>query len=116
MGLLVLTLVAIVVAETWFDWRDAKRSRPIPEWGKGVALGGLAAVSIAASSAFASVWIRDEAGDWTGGFGAPRFWLEIAFALAMLGVIVYGIRKKRLRLMFLVSCALIVVFALGMAL
>ena len=116
MGLLVLTLVAIVVAETWFDWRDAKRSRPIPEWGKGVALGGLAAVSIAASSAFASVWIRDEAGDWTGGFGAPRFWLEIAFALAMLGVIVYGIRKRRLRLMFLVSCALIVVFALGMAL
>lgn len=116
MALLVLILVAIVVAQTWFDWGDAKKGWTIPDWGKGIALGGLMAVSLAASSAFASVWIREEAGDWTGGFGSPRFLLELFCSLAMLGILVYGIRKKRLRLTMLLGCALITAMVLGMVL
>ncbi|HEY6903915.1 MAG TPA: hypothetical protein VI216_06380 [Candidatus Acidoferrales bacterium] len=116
MALLVLILVAIVVIQTWFDWGDAKKGWAVPDWGKGIALGGLIAVSLAASSAFASVWIGEEAGDWTGGFGSARFWLELIFSLAMLGILVYGIRKKRLRLMMLLGCALITAMVLGMVL
>jgi hydrogenase/urease accessory protein HupE len=114
--LFVLILVAIVVAQTWFDWGDTKKGRSVPDWGKGLALGGLIAVSLAASSGFASVWIREEAGDWTDGLGSPRFWLELSCSLAMLGILVYGIRKKRLRLTLLLGCALIAAMVLGMAL
>ncbi len=116
MALFVLILVAIVVAQTWFDWGDTKRGWSVPDWGKGIALGGLIAVSLAASSSFASVWMRQEAGDWTGGFGSARFWLEAGCSLAMLGIVIYGIRKKRLRLMILLGCVLIAAMVLGMAL
>lgn len=116
MALLVLILVGIVVTQTWLDWRNAKKGWSIPDWGKGIALGGLIAVSLAASSAFASMWIGEEAGDWTGGFGSPRFWLELICSLAMLGILVYGIRKKRLRLTMLLGCALIAAMVLGVVL
>lgn len=116
MALFVLILVAIVVAQTWFDWGDTKRGWSVPDWGKGIALGGLIAVSLAASSAFASVWMRQEAGEWTGGFGSSRFWVELGCSLAMLGILVYGIRKKRLRLTMLLGCALITAMVLGMVL
>ena len=116
MALFVLVLVAIVVAQTWFDWGDTKRGWSVPDWGKGIALGGLIAVSLAASSSFASVWMREEAGDWTGGFGSARFWLELGCSLAMLGIVVYGLRKKRLRLMMLLGCVLITAMVLVMAL
>jgi hypothetical protein len=105
-----------VVAQTWFDWGDAKKGWSVPDWGKGIALGGLIAVSLAESSAFASAWIGEEAGNWTGGFGSGRFWLEASCSLAMLGILVYGIRKKRLRLMLLAGCALVTAMVLGMAL
>lgn len=116
MALLVLALVAIVVAQTSFDWRDTKKAWSVPAWGKGIALGGLIAVSLAASSAFASVWMREEAGEWTGGFGSAHFWLELVFSFAMLAIVVYGLRKKRLRLMVFLGCALTAVFVLVMAL
>lgn len=116
MALFVLILVGIVVTQTWFDWRNAKKGWSVPDWGKGIALGGLAAVSLAASSAFASVWIGEEAGDLTGGFGSPRFWLGLICSLAMLGILVYGIRKKRLRLTMLLGGALIAAIVLGFVL
>ncbi|HEY6442598.1 MAG TPA: hypothetical protein VIY66_04590 [Candidatus Acidoferrales bacterium] len=116
MALFVLILVAIVVAQTWFDWGDTKRGWSVPDWGKGIALGGLIAVSLAASSSFASVWMGQEAGNWTGSVGSARFWLELGCCLAMLGIVVYGIRKKRLRLMIALGCVLITAMVLGMAL
>lgn len=116
MALFVLILVAVVVAQTWFDWGDTKRAWSVPDWSKGIALGGLVAVSLAASSAFASVWMGEEAGDWTGGFGSPHFWLELGGCLAMLGIVVYGIRKKRLRLTIVLGCVLITAIVLGMTL
>lgn len=116
MALLVLILVGIVVAQTWFDWGDTKKGWAVPDWGKGIALGGLIAVSLAASSSFASVWIGQEASDLTGGFGSSRFWLELSCSLAMLGILVYGLRKKRLRLMMLLGCALITAMVLRMVL
>ena len=43
------------------------------------------------------------AGEWTGGFGSRFFWLELFFLLGVLGFIVIAARKKRLRLMLVVT-------------
>ena len=65
MALFALILVGIVVAQTWLDWRDEKKSWVVPDWAKGIALGGVVAVSLAAATSTASVWLREGAGQWT---------------------------------------------------
>jgi hypothetical protein len=116
-ALIVLILVGIVVTQTWLDWRDTKKAWAAPEWGKGVALGGLIAVSLAAASSFAaSVWIPEEGGEWAGGFGSSHFWLELGFLASMMAAVAYGIHKKRLRLMLLLGCAITAAFVFGMSL
>lgn len=116
MALVVLILVGIVVTQTWLDWRDTKRDWVAPEWGKGVALGGLIAISLAAVSSFAaSVWIPEEGGG-TSGFGSSHFWLELGFLVSMMAAIVYGTHKKRLRLTLLLGCALTAAFVFVMTL
>ena len=45
MALFVLILVGVVVTQTWLDWRDAKKAWSMPEWAKGMALGGVIAIS-----------------------------------------------------------------------
>jgi hypothetical protein len=102
-ALFVLILVGLVVALTWTDWRDARKDRMMPEWAKGMALAGAVAVSLTAATSFASVWLQDDAGQWTGGFGSRFFWLESLFLLGVLGLIVAAARKKRLRLMLAVT-------------
>jgi uncharacterized membrane protein (Fun14 family) len=102
-ALFVLILVGLVVALTWADWRETRKDWIIPEWAKGMALAGVVAASLTAATSFASVWIQDDAGQWTGGFGSRFFWLELAFLLGVLGFIVIAARKKRLRLMLVVT-------------
>ena len=54
MALFVLIVVGLVVAQTWFDWRDAKRDWIVPEWAKGMALAGVVAASLTAAASYAS--------------------------------------------------------------
>lgn len=103
MALFVLVLVGLVVAQTWADWREARKDWAIPEWAKGMALAGVVAVSLTAATSFATVWLQDDAGQWTGGLGSRFFWLELAFLLCVLGIIVFAARKKRLRIMLVVT-------------
>ena len=103
MALFVLILVGLVVALTWADWRETRKDWIIPEWAKGMALAGVVAASLTAATSFASVWIQDDADQWTGGFGSRFFWLELAFLIGVLGFIVIAARKKRLRLMLVVT-------------
>ncbi len=118
MALFVLILVGVVVAQTWFDWRDAKRAWIIPEWAKGMALGGLLAVSLAAATSVAAVWLRDDVGQSTGPFVARLFWPEFAFVLCGMGIIVVAARKNKkwLRFMLLLAGVLIAAFWLRMSL
>jgi hypothetical protein len=102
-ALFVLILVGLVVALTWADWRDTRKDWIMPEWAKGMALAGVVAVSLTAATSFASVWLQDDAGQWTGGIGSRSFWLELVFLLSVLGIIVFAARKKRLRLMLVVT-------------
>lgn len=116
MALLVLIVVGVVVAQTWVDWRDSNKGWVVPDWAKGMALGGIVGVLLAAAASFASVWLRDPAAQWTGGAGSRTFWLELGFLLSVMGIIVFAARRKRLRLIFLVACVLAVITWFGMSL
>jgi len=115
-ALFVLIVVAVVVAQTWLDWRDTNKAWVWPEWAKGTALAGVVAVSLTAATSFASSWIRDEAGSWTDALGSRFLWQEMAFLFCMMGIVVVAARKKRLRLMLILAGMLVAAFWLGMAL
>jgi hypothetical protein len=115
-ALFVVVVVGLVVAQTWLDWRDARKNWVLPEWAKGMALAGVVAVSLTAAASFASVWIQDSAGQWTNGTGSGLFWPQMGFLLCAMGVIIATLRKKRLRLMLILTTLLTFAFWLGMTL
>ena len=117
MGLFVLIVVGLVVAQTWLDWRETRKLWVIPEWAKGAALAGVLAVSLASASSFASAWMQDATGQWTAGFSSRLFWPELAFLLAMLSLIVFAARrKKNLRLLLLLAGCFLAIGCLGLML
>lgn len=116
MALFVVAIVGLVIAQTWLDWRDARKNWVLPEWAKGVALAGIVAVSLTVATSFASVWIQESAGQWTSGIGAGLFWPQLGFLLCAMGIIIATLRKKRLRLMLILTTLLTFAFWLGMTL
>jgi hypothetical protein len=115
-ALFVVAIVGLVIAQTWLDWRDARKNWVLPEWAKGVALAGIVAVSLTVATSFASVWIQESAGQWTSGIGAGLFWPQLGFLLCAMGIIIATLRKKRLRLMLILTTLLTFAFWLGMTL
>ena len=116
MALFILIVVGVVVAQTWLDWRDARKKSVLPGWAKGAALAAVIAVSLTSLASFASIWIRDAANQADSGFGSALFWSGLGFLFCMMGAIVLAVRLKRLRLMFLLGAALIAVFWVGITL
>jgi hypothetical protein len=115
-ALFVLMVAALVVAQTWLDWRDAKKDWVVPEWAKGMALAGAVAVSLTAATSFASSWLQDPASASNSTFNSAMFWPELGFLLCAMGVIIVAVRKKRLRLMLLLTGILTAAFWIGMTL
>ena len=116
MALFVLILVGVVVAQTWFDWRDTLKTWVFPDWAKGTALAGVVAASLTAITSFASVWIQDSASQSANESVSKLFWPELAFLLCMMGIIVVSVRKKRMRLMLLLVAVVFGAFWLGVML
>jgi hypothetical protein len=114
--LFVLVLVGVVVAQTWFDWRDTKKARAVPEWAKGIALGGLLAVPLAAAAAVFTIWLRQDTGQLADAFTSRALWPEIILVPAAMGVLVIAVRKKSLRFMLLLAGVVIAAFWLGLTL
>jgi len=115
-ALFVVAVVGLVVAQTWLDWRDTRKNWVLPEWAKGVGLAGLVAVSLTAATSFASVWIQDSAGQPPSAFGSRLFWPQLGFLLCAMGIIIATLRKKRLRLMLILTALLTFAFWLGISL
>ena len=115
MALFVVLVVGVVVAQTWMDWRDAKRNFAVPEWAKGVALAGIVGVALTTAMSFASVWLQDYSGQWVGA-GSRLFWPELGLVLCAMGIIVAAVQKKRMRLMLLMMGLLVEAFWLGLTL
>ena len=116
MALFVLILVGVVVAQTWVDWRDTNRGWVVPDWAKGVALGGTVAVSLAATASYASVLLGDSGTEWSGGVGTGMFWIEVGVLLTVLGMIVLAARYKRFGLALAIACVLAAVVFFGLTL
>ena len=115
MALFVLLVVGIVVAQTWFDWRDARKNSPIPSWAKGTAMASVVAISLASAASYASVWIEGSGQSVPG--SAPRFfWPEVGFLLCAMWIIILTARKKRIRWMFILTGIVLAAFWLGMTL
>jgi len=113
-ALFILLVVGLVVAQTWLDWRDAKKDWVLPDWAKGMALAGVLAASLTAASSFASSWLQDTAGQWTLALTSRLFWPELGFVLCAMGIVVFALSRKRLLLMLLLmgiltECFLLVV-------
>jgi len=115
-ALFVVVIVGLVVAQTWLDWRDARKNWIVPEWVKGLALAGVVAVSLTVATSFASVWLQGAAGQLTNGGGSGLFWPQLGFLLCAMGIIIATLRKKRLRLMLILTTLLTLAFWLGMSL
>jgi len=103
-ALFVLIVVGVVVAQTWLDWRDSIKGWIVPVWARGMALGGLAAVSLAATASFASVWLEDAAAQWTGGVVSWPFWIESGVLLLLMTILVLAARRKRVRMALFLAC------------
>lgn len=116
MALFVLMVVVLVVAQTWLDWRDTKKDFVVPEWAKGMALAGALAASLTAATSFASYWLQDSSASSSGTFNPGVFWPELGFLLCAMGVVIFGVRKKRLRLMLILTAVLTAAFWIGMTL
>ncbi|MFZ3215459.1 MAG: hypothetical protein WA192_05295 [Candidatus Acidiferrales bacterium] len=116
MALFVLVVAALVVAQTWLDWRDTKKDWVVPDWARGMALAAAIAVSLTAATSFAAFWLQD-AGDASDRvFNSATFWPELGFLLCTMGVIIVAVRKKRLRLMLILTGILTAAFWIGMTL
>jgi hypothetical protein len=113
-ALFVLLVVGIVVAQTWLDWRDAKKTWALPDWAKGTALAGVIGACLTGFTAFASYYIESQGSQ--SGARPSVFWPEIGFLLTALGIMIVALRKKRLRLMLVLTGLLIAAFWLGMTL
>jgi hypothetical protein len=115
-GLFVLIAVGVVVAQTWLDWRDSRKSLVVPDWVKGLALGGAITACLTATASYASVWLQDPASSWSAAPMPRMFWPELGFLALIMGIIVVAARKKRMRLALLLVGVVVVAYCLGMAL
>jgi hypothetical protein len=114
-ALFVLIIVGVVVAQTWLDWRDARKNWVLPDWAKGVALAGALGALLTAATSSASFLMQDASGEWGGG-GSGFFWPELGFLLCTMAVVIFAVRKKRMRVLLALSALLIAAFWIGMAL
>jgi hypothetical protein len=116
MALFILLIVAIVVGQTWLDWRDAEHRIPQPAWASGVAFAGVLATSLTAATALASVFYSSAIGDWTSGLASGRILPQLGFLLCALGIIIAAVHKKRVRTLLLLAGLVTAAFWLGLAL
>ncbi|MDE3168772.1 MAG: hypothetical protein KGL75_01415 [Acidobacteriota bacterium] len=115
MALFVVIVIGLVVAQTWLDWREAKRRWIVPAWAKGLALAAVAAISMTCATSFASSWLGGEAGYWSTELSSRRIWFQTGFLVCTMGLIVLGAHKKRLRLaLFMAGIAAAIICWVGM--
>lgn len=116
MALFVVLIVALVVGQTLWDWRDTKRGSAPPYWVGGLALAGLLAATLSGANSMGSVLYEHTVGELQAGSGAGMFWAEAAFLFCGLGVIVVALHKKSARTLLLVAGVLSFALWLGISL
>jgi len=115
LGLFVLIIIAVVVAQTWHDWRKNSKDLVVPEWAKGLALGGVLAVSIAGLASFASAWMQDPMSQLGGILESHEIWPQIGLVAISATVILLMALKRRLPWMLLLAGMILAAFWVGAA-
>lgn len=113
MGLFVLLIIGIVVAQTWYDWRKNSKDWALPEWVRGAALGGVLAVSIAGLSSFAAGWIQDPHPQLSGMLESHTLWPQVGLVAVSATVILLMARKRRLPWLLLLGGMVFAAFWIG---
>lgn len=116
MALFVILIVALIIGQTWWDWRDVQREAALPHWVGGLALAGILAASLSGATSMGSLLYQHTVGELRTGFGSSMFWVEFIFLVCGLAVIVTALRKKSARTLLLVAGVLAFAFWLGLAL
>ncbi|HEV2615650.1 MAG TPA: hypothetical protein VGU63_03460 [Candidatus Acidoferrales bacterium] len=116
MALFVTLIVALVIGQTLWDWRDAKRGPSAPRWLGALALTSLLAATLFGTNSMGSVLYQRTVGELNTGLGAGSFWAEAVFLFCGLGVIVAAVRKKSVRSLLLVAGVLSFALWLGVTL
>ncbi len=113
LGFFVLIIIAVVVAQTWHDWRKSSKDLVLPEWAKGLALGGVLAISTAGLASFASTWMQDPTNQLGGILESHQFWPEAGLVAISAAVILLMARERRLPWMLLLAGMLVAAFCVG---
>lgn len=116
MGLFILIIIGLVVAQTWHDWRKNSKSWALPQWVNGLALGGILAVSLAAVASFASGWIQNPPAQLGSALDSAVLWPQIGLVSVSTVVILLMARKRRLPWMLLLAGMILTAFWIGSAL
>jgi hypothetical protein len=114
-ALVAIVIVALIVGQTWSDWRRDRRGWMLPQWASGLALAALIATPLTATACFASIWYQDSLGLGTSSLDT-WFWLEMGFALSAMGIVIAATRKKQLRVLLLLSAVLTAALWAGLTL
>jgi cytochrome bd-type quinol oxidase subunit 2 len=102
MAFFILLAVALVVGQSWLEWKDTRQRSVLPEWAKGVGLACIVAISLTASTSFASYWYQESlASDSTG--ASPWLLLQIGLVLCGMAAIVFAVRRKKMRTVLIVT-------------
>ena len=113
LGFFALFIVGVVIAATWHDWKTNSKDWVLPEWMRGVAVGGVIAVTIAAVSSFAMGWITDPASQVGNLLDSRALWPEVGLVAISATTILVMARKQRLRWMILLIGMVLAAFWVG---
>lgn len=116
MAILLFIVVAIVIGQTWMDWRDAENRTPFPAWASGLAMAALLAGALTTATSLASIFYRSSVDQLAGTFGSGLFWPELGFLLCAMGILLAVMRKKRARTLLMLAGLLTAAFWIGLAL
>ncbi|MFZ0212220.1 MAG: hypothetical protein WBE20_01455 [Candidatus Acidiferrales bacterium] len=116
MALFIVLIVALVVGQTWWDWREAQRKSALPQWIGGLALAGMVAAALTGVGSMSSVLYQHTLSELQGASASALFWPEAGFLICGLAVIVAAVRKKSIRALLLVAGVLVFALWLGVAL
>lgn len=114
LGLFVLIIVGLVVAQTWYDWRKNSKELALPEWAKGVALGGVLAICLAALTSYAIGWMQESAMQSASPTASWRLWPELALLAVSGSAIFLMTRKRRWHWLMLLVGMVFAAFCIGM--
>jgi polyferredoxin len=102
MAIFILLAIALVVGQSWLEWKDTRQRSVLPEWAKGVGLACMVAICLTAGTSFAGYWFQESmSADGTG--SSPWLLLQIGLVLCGMAAIVFAVRRKKLRTVLIIS-------------